>query len=77
VKSVEKHATWVSIARRSVRMLTLLVTPMMVFIQIRASTLGGTSVVSHSTTASRDGNGQSFNINEPQLRDAIRSVEDK
>jgi hypothetical protein len=37
----------------TVRMLTLLVTPIMVFMQIRASTLGGTSPVSRSTTSSR------------------------
>jgi hypothetical protein len=52
MKSEEKHATWVSIAQRYIRMLTLLVTPTRVFIRIRASTLGGTSPVSRSTTAS-------------------------
>jgi hypothetical protein len=53
VKSAEKHATWVLIARWSVRMLTLLVTLIMVIVLIKASMLGGISLVSHSTTASR------------------------
>jgi hypothetical protein len=53
VKSAEKQATWASIAQWSIRMLTLLVIPIMVFDQIWASTLGGTSPVSHSTTTSR------------------------
>jgi hypothetical protein len=62
----------VSIARWSVRMLTLLVTRTMVFVRIRVSTLGGTSPVSSSTTASRVVMGKNFNRNEPQLRDIIR-----
>jgi hypothetical protein len=45
VKSVEKHATWASTARRSPRMSTSLVILTMVFVLIKASMLGGTNAV--------------------------------
>jgi hypothetical protein len=50
VKSAEKQDTCVLIARRSVRTLTLLVTPTLL---IKALVLGGISLVFHSTTAKR------------------------
>jgi hypothetical protein len=51
VKSPEKQATSASTARWSPRMSTSLVIPTMVFVLIKASMLGGTNPVSHSTTA--------------------------
>jgi hypothetical protein len=50
VKSAEKQDTCVLIARRSIRTLTLLVTPTLL---IKALVLGGISLVFHSTTAKR------------------------
>jgi hypothetical protein len=44
----------------------------MVFVRIRASTLGGTSPVSPFDNYQQGGNGQNFNRNEPQPRDIIR-----
>jgi hypothetical protein len=53
VKNVEKWATWVSIARWSARTSTLLGTPTMVFVRIKASIWDGICPISPSTTASR------------------------
>jgi hypothetical protein len=44
---------WVLIAEQSVGMLTLLVTPTMVIVLIKASMLGGISPVSRSTIPNR------------------------
>jgi hypothetical protein len=44
---------WVLIAEQSVGMLTLLVTPTMVIVLIKASMLGGISPVSRSTNPNR------------------------
>jgi hypothetical protein len=51
VKSAEKRATWAATAWRSPRTSTSLVIPTMVFVLIKALMLGGTNLVSHSTTA--------------------------
>jgi hypothetical protein len=48
-----EQATWASTTRLSPRMSTSLVIPSMVFILIKASMLGGTRPVSHSTTFNR------------------------
>jgi hypothetical protein len=53
VKSAKKRAIWVSMARRSIMSSTLLGTPTMVFVQIKASIQDGISLTSPSTTASK------------------------
>jgi hypothetical protein len=72
VKSAEKQATWASTARRSPRMSTSLVIPIMVFILIKASMMGGTNLVSHSTTANKVVWGRTSTESEPSLKDIVR-----